>query len=211
MEPKDYEKNADRWLDGALKQYGEAEPRAGLERRILANLCNAEQASMRGWKSWAALAAVGLVIGAVIFVVQPSRDVPRIVVSTRARTQAASENLGQEPPISTEASSAPKAVPHSARRRQVFAIRLAKAVPQLDQFPSPQPVSAQDKPLLQYLRNAARSGVVRAAIDPQSLAEQKSADPFSAATATPPTWDLSLKQVATLTPDKLPHAPAVQN
>ena len=35
MEPKNNERIADRWLDGALKQYGKAEPRAGVEGRVL--------------------------------------------------------------------------------------------------------------------------------------------------------------------------------
>ena len=45
MRTEDNDQSAERWLDAALKQYGEAEPRPGLENRMLANL-QAERARL---------------------------------------------------------------------------------------------------------------------------------------------------------------------
>src|SRR6185312_7823201 len=50
----------DRWLDSALKQYGDVEPRIGLERRIMANLeVRTHSVARRNWLL--ALASIAVV------------------------------------------------------------------------------------------------------------------------------------------------------
>src|SRR5712671_6781306 len=50
MEPKDQE-NLHRWLDRALVEYGNTEPRPGLEARVLANL-SAERERITARQGW---------------------------------------------------------------------------------------------------------------------------------------------------------------
>src|SRR5438876_5029804 len=67
----------DHWLDDALRQYGNTEPRAGLQTRVLSNLRSAQtnKATRATWK-WvlAASAAVAVVIASLSFVGGPRQN-----------------------------------------------------------------------------------------------------------------------------------------
>lgn len=71
MENNERDRKLDQWLDEALSQYGAAEPRLGLEHRVLAHVRAEEQAreGRRSWWRWmpafAAIAAVLVVMVAV--------------------------------------------------------------------------------------------------------------------------------------------------
>ena len=62
--------NLDQWLDRALQQYGDIEPRAGLEMRILGNLDSEErkQVQRRAWIAASVCAAVAVIVAAVLIV-----------------------------------------------------------------------------------------------------------------------------------------------
>lgn len=65
MDPKERERKLDRWLDEALSHYNDAEPRLGLERRVLARLQEEEKPAKRtvSWWRWMpALAAAAAVV-----------------------------------------------------------------------------------------------------------------------------------------------------
>ncbi len=68
MEFRDKER-LDQWLDDALKQYGEAEPRAGLEGRVLAKVRTAAESSTRAWRWWPVFAVIAAIfmVGAAIY------------------------------------------------------------------------------------------------------------------------------------------------
>ncbi len=86
MESNERDRKLDQWLDEALSEYGAAEPRFGLEQRILKRITADKQASVRRWNLWrwmpafAAIAAVGIVAVAVRPVMIPKKNLQTEVV-----------------------------------------------------------------------------------------------------------------------------------
>lgn len=144
----------DEWLDKALHQYGNAEPRSGLESRILANL---EVAGKRrvllgnsyGWLL-AGASAVALFIG--IWLGTWHRTLP----ATKTQpTQQIAEDFGKQIGPKITSAARPR---HTGRklppRRQTVAARdpeLARG-PRLDHFPSSRSPSEQEVLLTRYAR-----------------------------------------------------------
>jgi hypothetical protein len=142
----------DDWLDKALQQYGNADPRIGLESRILANL---EAAGRRrvllgnsyGWLL-AGASAVALLIG--IWLGTWHRAMP---ATKTEPTQQIAEDFGKQigPKITSPAQ--PR---HTGRklppRRQTVAARDAELArgPRLDHFPSSRSPSEQEVLLTRY-------------------------------------------------------------
>ena len=142
----------DRVLDAALAKYA-AEPRAGLEERVLANLrAERTRGAERAWWRWGVLAAVAtLAIIAVALNWKPDgRAHPgtRVAATTPttqpARTQVAT-NREQRGVRSRLAGTARKATRHVSIPITV------SARPKLDQFPAPQPLSEQEQALARYV------------------------------------------------------------
>jgi hypothetical protein len=151
MRTEDNNHTAERWLDDALKQYGEAEPRPGLENRVLANL-HTEQArlTLRPWYWRPVIAAVMIavfVIGA--FLLKRRPDVTRATISNRP--SIALGNSEPEHPIASAVR------PHVALKQPVRSrpgshIAHSSSVPRLEQFPTPAPLSEQEEMLARYVR-----------------------------------------------------------
>jgi hypothetical protein len=136
----------DRLLDAALKQYAAVQPREGLEGRILARMRSetAERANHAWWRWLTAAAAVAALAVIITMALRP-RATPQPMV--------AQHPSGTLPAAKLAASSQPrKAVPRPTRRVHAVAeIQVRKALPKLDQFPSPQPLSEQEKLLASYV------------------------------------------------------------
>lgn len=158
MEPNEKERSLDEWLDAGLRQYGQAEPRLGLETRILARVrAERENAPTRRWLWWPALAGLTaiLLIGVGVFLVK-SKDSG--VQSPLAKgSQAPLEQKAPEPsqakgsPIQQASSRRIRTIPRPARSHVAEPV-LAR----LDQFPSPQPLSEQEVILARYLEQFPR-------------------------------------------------------
>ncbi len=168
MQPKH---KLDQWLDQALTDYGHAEPRTGLEIRVLANLA-AEKAgtTTRTIWPWAfASAAVTLTVF-VAFWSWPSTQKPR------TSTNPANNNtvLQQKEPTVTAGSgvqvSAPAAVKRGKRQQLAKAPELEKA-PRLSQFPSVRELSTQEQLLVRYAREFPKQALEVA--QAQAAAEQE--------------------------------------
>lgn len=144
----------DRELDRTLMKYAAVEPRAGLEQRILAHL-RSEQASVPT-RSWWQLSTAGIVAALIVMVV------------LLWRSNKPPKTVAQHPPAPIEAVPASSAqivtnnrpeVLHpfavqqtNARHRQVHQLVVVAAdAPKLDQFPSPRPLSEQEKLALEYV------------------------------------------------------------
>jgi hypothetical protein len=152
----------DRRLDAALAKYAAVEPRPGLEERVLANL-RAEQttAPARTWWRWGmagALAAIIAITSALAWRSgRPSHPVianhPGVTMQAPPNvvTQVGSESVG--PPRAPER--APRDVTHRAQPEATGA-----AYPKLDQFPSPQPMSEQEKLLTSYIARSRDQAVL---------------------------------------------------
>ena len=141
----------DRMLDAALTKYALVEPREGLEERILANLHAADkQSAPRTWWHWgftAALAAVLLIAAAVMWRWnKPAHPPLAIDPPTLKQAPVAPEfaigDRNTEPPTRSLRRSKSRRAPE----RQAVA-----AGPKLDVFPSPLPLSEQEKILAAYV------------------------------------------------------------
>ena len=146
MNVNDEDRFADELLDASLRKYRSEEPRAGLETRILAGARAAERAAQRRgtWVWVLGAAAAGLAVVAVVLSLPRSR--PALVPSPAplAATKPASPPLGPQ-----AVSTVPKTVrPH---------VTLAARRP--EQFPTPMPLSEQERLLLLYVKAADQSGL----------------------------------------------------
>jgi hypothetical protein len=150
------ENDLDRMLDSALAKYAAVEPRMGLEERVLANL-RAKPGTDRVWWRWRlAIAAMAVVIVAVTVALRYSKpsqplvkNPPSITVpdpqrheTKKPETQVANRHENTAPSRKPTR----HAVEHSTQPEAV-----AVAYPKLDQFPSPRPLSEQEKILASYI------------------------------------------------------------
>lgn len=142
----------DRVLDVALAKYA-AEPRAGLEERVLANLrAETARGAERVWRRWCVLAAVvaALVIVAALSwrpgrSARPTNHVAIAMPTTQpASTQVAASGEPREVRLQ-----AGHALRKTRRHRAPDAVVAAQ--PKLEQFPSPQPLSEQERALAMYV------------------------------------------------------------
>jgi len=163
----------DRELDAALARYAAVEPRAGLEARVLANLQAERELSTDGrwgWKPVMALAAAVMILAAVLVWISGRRtQVVRHEPAATPHTQVASngENGLERPPTLAVTK---KAISHSAQH----AHRLARTVPKLEQFPSPQPLSEQEKMLANYVAKDPEHAVLMARARMEALHRDQS-------------------------------------
>jgi hypothetical protein len=153
MDPINKQSDIDQWLESALSQYGKAEPRGGLESRVLASL-RAERnriAFARRWW-WAAgmATATAVAIAVALWVGESGREKNRVSmagVSTPRKT----ENLRSTQPQPSAQIAHPPNETAKVRPANRPVRGLAVATPKLEQFPSPQPLSEQEKILVSYV------------------------------------------------------------
>jgi hypothetical protein len=146
----------DRELDAALAKFTAGEPRAGLEDRILANL-RAQQAQVteRPWWRWPASAALTAAIVVTLFLAWRLETPVQKIASNPSATKQIDGHAGTQtnrgasgttqPVTGSERRLKPRAVRHS--------VRVPSPAPKLDQFPSPQPLSEQERILARYIAN----------------------------------------------------------
>ena len=143
MEPdnKDQERLADQWLDAALKQYGKAEPCAGLEKRVLAKVRATDQQFAFRWQWPVGAAVAALLVAAIILVGGWHGQGTQDVTANRPSVPIQADTLN---PTSSAANISARA---RKPQRKALAHLRNPDVPRLDQFPSPQPLSEQEKML----------------------------------------------------------------
>ena len=169
----------DRMLDAALAKHTAAEPRAGLEERVLANL-RAGQARVpdHAWWRWSAIAAVAAVIVVVLALTlksdKPSR---RVAADHRSMPTQAPKDPGTEI-VSNRHRSGPRPTSRLSTARKP-AMRLsppevaAARPPKLDQFPSPEPLSEQEKLLRNYVAENPEQAVLLARARTEALRQDQ--------------------------------------
>ena len=150
-------------LDGALRQYGDVEPRDGLEQRILANLASpglsASHRKLWSWR-WSVSAGVAACVLVAVWIgVNPSRNSHRSEISQTTSTRVrSSEPVAvkrseparvTEPPPAAATTIMPRQVRHVPRVQTRVAMHRE---PRLSRFPSPQPLSAQEVMLVEYVQ-----------------------------------------------------------
>lgn len=168
----------DRWLDRALRERANGEPRSGLEERVLARLASRPlQRFAWWWQAWAIVAAV-LIVAVTLAIIYPRKQ--QQVVNGH-RPAMSSPELGSQVNKLTphqEPSTAPSASGHRRDRACCVSSRaLAKntpgskatlraaqtkpePLPKLATFPAPRPETTQERLLAQL---AAQPSIVEAA------------------------------------------------
>lgn len=145
----------DRKLGAELAKYAAVEPRPGLEERVLANL-QTEQAKVpsHAWWRWSVAFAVATVVVAALVVAWRS-ETSRTVVVNHTSPSAPSQHESQ---TNVAANHDPKQVRRGGRvPKRVTSVRgsppivVATDNPKLDQFPSPQPLTEQERILASYV------------------------------------------------------------
>jgi hypothetical protein len=156
MDPIEREHAADQWLDSALSQYGNAEPRTGLESRVLANL-QAERNRMASRRPWwwavGAVAAAAAIVAVVWIGENSRRRNPERVAETSTPTHHEEARRSIEPapvPVPQAAHSAKEVVQRRPANQPSHELAVA-ATPKLDQFPSRRSLSGDELLLVRRL------------------------------------------------------------
>src|SRR3954468_24420124 len=172
MQPQNENQNSsgdelDRLLDAALKQYAPVQPREGLEGRILARLrSETTERTSRAWRwSTSATAVAGFTVIITIASLTHVRPQPR------AAQQPSVTVPGPKLAASSEATKViqrPKRRMHALNDSQV-----AKVLPKLDQFPSPQPLSEQERLLASYVAVYPKQAALLAKVRTEELERER--------------------------------------
>ncbi len=149
MNADDRERQAEQWLDAALSHYSDVQPRPGLEQRILASL-EARRRPLR-WSRWLWIPAAAVLIVSAALLWNLHRSALPVVVVSKAPPQR-TEAAGLNPRII-------RTVPPAVHLRRVAPRRMQAAVrrpepPKQEVFPSPEPLSEQERLALGLVRNA---------------------------------------------------------
>jgi hypothetical protein len=146
----------DRMLDATLAKYAAVEPRAGLEERILSHLRAEPLRSPRhGWLQWELAGAVAVIAVVAILAWSTSRVTHRVIANHPPATipRPATQETKPAPHATDEVADVKRAsVPKPVARRAPTSTAVA-LYPKLDQFPSPQPLTAEEIVLAQYVKN----------------------------------------------------------
>lgn len=145
-------------LDAALAQYGEAEPLAGLEERVLGRL-RSEKTSARPWRLWTAVAAAAVLLLVAVLVTSRGERVAAPPVGVAKAPVVANP---PQPRPATPVAVAPPVRP----KAQATHVAAVQALPKRDVFPSPTPPSEQELLLAQYMRRTPRQEVMAMASRP---------------------------------------------
>lgn len=166
MEPKNTEELADRLLDAALPLYGIAEPRAGLESRVLASLTVEQEriaSSAFDWWLVPAGAAILVIVASVVFVPRRTETATPAPVSSSNQVSAVRPSPvvpGSAPPGQL---GFPRSTGNQPASRKIQSRNPETRWPKLEQFPSPRPLSKEEELLLAFVTEAPKEELVTAA------------------------------------------------
>ena len=136
----------DHELDAALAKYAAVEPRAGLEERVLANLRTAPaEAPGHAWWRWGAMAAFAAVLLVAIALAWRSGKPSHPEVARHPFPAPQVVSNGHQNGVHPHVSHPRRTAAHHAQ------LLVVAAAPRLDQFPSPLPLSEQERILASYV------------------------------------------------------------
>ena len=159
---KDKRMQIDDMLDSMLANYSSAEPRPGLETRILANLREAEEKkASQGWWNfkwiWAGMVTAAIIVAAVLISGRHRVEPPTHVIVKTSPAVPQPEIQPQTPTVRNETVRIRprKSVAPTRPQNAALALNERPAV-----FPTPTPLSEQEKLLLSYLAGTPREEVI---------------------------------------------------
>ncbi len=155
--------NTEELLDRSLEHYRAAEPRPGLEQRVLAEL-EAAPVQKLDWNRWL-LPLTASVLAAVLlfaFLIDRPGQPTEITPSERI----AESRPAEPPPVALAQPVTPKPVPATAtvsvkavrKPAPRPVVRAAAQPPRLSTFPTPRPLSEQERLLLGLVQSANKGG-----------------------------------------------------
>jgi hypothetical protein len=152
----------DRKLDAVLAKYSAVDPRDGLEERILAGLKQSTQVAQQAWWRFGVAAAAAIVLVMVILTGRVEKPSHPTIASHTVGDVSHSPVLTAQPANGITKAQQPVGTAevrhHVAKQFRLTAV--AAAVPKLDQFPSPQPLSEQEKLALEYVHEFPKEAVL---------------------------------------------------
>ena len=163
--------DADTWLDHALAEYAQAEPRPGFEGRVFARMQSEQEQFHRksGWRLALAFGAAAMFMLALLWLGQPKarRISGTQITKVAPDTSKSAEAFKQDERI------AQQIVPRHTRRP----VRVAS--PRQQQFPAPMPLTDQERMLEQYVRDFPQNAALMARVqtDLQKLNELEMSGP----------------------------------
>lgn len=176
-------------LDNALKQYGAAEPRAGLEDRVLARIQAEAQAENRqgrprNWSWWpAAIACAVLLLSVAAAFLARSGHADTSVAKSHAPAVSAPRPIPEKAPESAPEKVMAKASPRAGSDGRPFVGVRADFRPsgrrgssqplRLEQFPSPRPLSEQEIMLARFVEQFPREAAMIARAQTKLLAQEE--------------------------------------
>ena len=189
VDDKDREHERDRWIDDALSLYGKAEPRPGLEGRVLARLAEARRESSRTRRWWGALAFSTAAILALVMVWRqrtepshiPAKPIANVATTPRTGDSAAANSARENHSLAFAR--------NSANRRSLTAAAAQNAA-KLEQFPAPRPLSEQEQLLARYVQEFPQ----KAALVARAQTELRKQDELEMAAPWPNASSSSLEQ-----------------
>lgn len=154
MDPINKDRDIDQWLKSALRQYGKAEPRSGLESRVLANL-RAERdriASAHRWWWAAGMAAALAVIVAAVWIGESGRERnPASAAGASTTIHRVEARLPIPPEPAAQVTHPAKEVTQPRPLRRPMRDLATAKMPKLEQFPSPRNLTEEDLLIVRYL------------------------------------------------------------
>jgi len=172
----------DRMLDTALAKYAAAEPRPGLEDRVLAHLrAEHTRIPVHAWWRWSVAAVLAVVIVAVALALRSGKSsLPVFADHSTAQMQGTQEPAKQI--VSNGERGGVRSVePYPARNKTGHHSHPPVEIaipPKLDQFPSPQPLSEQEIALARYAHQFPQEAtlVARAQVEYEEKIQQQMKD-----------------------------------
>jgi len=159
---KDKQMQIDDMLDSLLANYSSAEPRPGLETRILANLRDAEEnKSPAGWWNfkwlWAGMVTAAIIVAAVLISGRHQIAPPTHMIARTNQPAPHPETQPNAPAVRNETVRIRprKSLAPTRPQNAALALNERPAV-----FPTPTPLSEQEKLLLSYLAGTPREEVI---------------------------------------------------
>lgn len=147
MEPHDKDEFND-LLAGSLKRYGEVEPRAGLEGRVLARLAEETHTNSHWAWMWVPATTCACLLAVVVWIgIVGKRERPHIGrEATKVLTKG---NRLETAEVRSQMDKPRRLRTHEVRKTP---LQVANTTPRLEHFPSPRPLSEQEKLLVAYVR-----------------------------------------------------------
>jgi len=156
MEPMDQERELDRWLDTALTTRGRIEPRAGLEKRVLARLSAESHFAKPHWLRWGwILFATATTLWLVVWLAWTQLSIPVAPVAKSLPSPANASGTAPAARLSGVQATHPRNLADVRRLNAKSGAGASQRISpaRSETFPSPCPLSEQEELLARYVRD----------------------------------------------------------